>query len=213
MVLFKSSVVVGLGGALPREVNKLILQFLGIPKKKTAEELKTIIEESLRDGEEPENYMKDLLNFYFDEKFGLDQHLRTQHRKFKKTGKKPPERAAEYIRKMFNKELNKDTTEEQRTMIKAKFERQPVRYRPYLRYNRKRFNPPGSISNVLRLKRLRPITVQRSMARYLVDLSHAAHSGTPVPAQPHTPIWGVACPISLRSPASALSNRDRYHGY
>ena len=66
MVLFKSSVVVGLGGALPRGVNKLILQFLGIPKKKTAEELKTIIEENLRDGEEPENYMKDLLIFCFD---------------------------------------------------------------------------------------------------------------------------------------------------
>ena len=50
----------------------------------------------------------------------------TQQRKFKKTGVKPPEPAAEYIRKMFNKELNKDTTEEKRTMLKATFERQLV---------------------------------------------------------------------------------------
>ena len=40
--------VVGLAGVLPEGVNELILQFLGIPKKKTAEELKTIIEENLK---------------------------------------------------------------------------------------------------------------------------------------------------------------------
>ena len=70
--------------------------------------------------------MKNLLNFYFDKKFGLDKHWLTQHVKFKKTGKKPPDRAEDHIRKMFNKELNKDTTEEQRIILKAKFERQPV---------------------------------------------------------------------------------------
>ena len=47
------------------------------------------------------------------------EHLRRQ-------AKKTPERAAELIRTMSNKELNNGTTEEQRTILKAKFERQPV---------------------------------------------------------------------------------------
>ena len=41
--MFKSYVVVGLAGVLPEGVNKLTLQFLGIPKKKGAEELKRLI--------------------------------------------------------------------------------------------------------------------------------------------------------------------------
>ena len=43
IVLVKSPVVVGLVGMLPEGVNKLVFQFLGFPKKKEAEELKTFI--------------------------------------------------------------------------------------------------------------------------------------------------------------------------
>ena len=66
------------------------------------------------------------LEIYWDKKYGLDKHWLTQHVKFKKTGKKPPVRAEDHIRKMFNKEVNKDTTEEKLNIWRARFERQPV---------------------------------------------------------------------------------------
>jgi hypothetical protein len=47
-------------------------------------------------------------------------------RKSMKTGKHLPEEATDHIRKIFNKELNKNTTEETRIRLKEKFERQPV---------------------------------------------------------------------------------------
>ena len=119
--------IVGLKNFVPDDVNNLIFKFLGIPKKKTAEELNTIINLAMTrgaraidpknpnrffSGREPEYYIQPLLNYWFGKPRAKKQ--------------KQPERATDYIRKMFNKELNKNTTEEKLIMLKAKFERQPV---------------------------------------------------------------------------------------
>ena len=133
--------IVALKNFVPDDVNKLIFKFLGFPKKKDAEELNTFISLAVNrgakaldpknswrfsSGREPEYYISPLLEIYWDKKYGLDKHWLTQHVQFKKTGKKPPDRAGDHIRKMFNKEVNKDTTEEKLNIWRAKFERQPV---------------------------------------------------------------------------------------
>ena len=124
--------ILGLKFFVQDDVNKIILKFLGFPKKKEAEELERLIGLAVaggfnlvncfRLGREPEYYIHYLLKF----KFEIFKHWMVKHRKSKKTGKHLPEKATDHIRKIFNKEFNKDTTEETRIRLKEKIERQPV---------------------------------------------------------------------------------------
>ena len=75
--------IVALKHCVQDDVNKLIFKFLGIPKRKTAEELKTFINLAVTRGaraidhanpnrflrgREPEYYIEPLLNFWFGKK-------------------------------------------------------------------------------------------------------------------------------------------------
>ena len=121
-------VATALVSKLPSGVINLICEFVGLEKKKTAEELKLFINLAVTRGaraidhanpnrflrgQEPEYYIEPLLKFWFG-------------RKSKKKGQQKPERVTDYVRKMCNRELNKNTTEEKLIILKARFERQPV---------------------------------------------------------------------------------------